>query len=327
MRGHHSPSLCCALALPPRPLAQSSPSPGEGRCSYIAAYHRPCSRVSLSASFHRWQPEVYPKLGGTTCDISRSSISRVSRHPPAQTPPTSSTRPDPDPTTSGSASVSQHQPSTHQTTPQQQWPTNNPMGLRHHTLLRRTMTLDPTNSPAAMDRQLLPWANQDRMVHQASSKTTTVASNRPTTSRPCSTSNSPCTLSKATLRSSRATTKMIEAVVAALAQAFARVSWVRWLVVVVWIACSRNVHEGEVLDCGNLGLEEQMISDQVRCSLGREIRVGYCDRLDTDHFFCSFGSGRDIWNFIALYPFIFLLLVSSYFEIQELISYVVVCFN
>jgi hypothetical protein len=48
LRGRHTPSLCCAL-LYRRRAAESFAQPWDRRYLYIAACHRPCSKVSLGS--------------------------------------------------------------------------------------------------------------------------------------------------------------------------------------------------------------------------------------------------------------------------------------
>jgi hypothetical protein len=75
---------------------------------------------------------------------------------------------------------------------------------------------------------------------------------------------------------------MTEAEADRRAVVFARVSWVRWLVAVVWIACSRDVEGWRLLEASVAAViscvEEDTRVEHVRYPLGENKRPGRCDR-------------------------------------------------
>jgi hypothetical protein len=178
-----------------------------------------------------------------------------------------------------SASVPQHYPpnQSHQITPPQQWPTKDPRDLLQAILLKPT-TLAPTkvSSTAHPHR---PWAGLV-LMRLLPKMTITAASSQDTTNRPCNTSNSPCTLNRVTRHKvilRRANTWMTEAEADRQAVVFVRVSWVRWLVAVVWTACSREVMGRRRLVLYGRAKEESRMGANA-IIVGRMERPGRCDR-------------------------------------------------
>lgn len=151
-------------------------------------------------------------------------------------PPTYVPHNDPDPTPPPNASVAQTTPQHHPNHKKRKWPTKPP--TCHPQATQPKTPAPTTHHNKATAPPPLPWAAQAPTApRQAKARTTTAASKGPTSSSPCSTSSSPCTRrSRATLRP--AATRTIGAG-ALPAGGSARVLWERWLVVVVWIVCSR----------------------------------------------------------------------------------------
>jgi len=234
------PPSAAPSSSPPRALPRAS-KPWDRRCCYIAACPSPVlAHISLGPLFISVNPSLKPTTPPTNPHIKTSTNPTF----PAQTHPSRHPIPDPEPHSVASKAPRSHQPTNQQshTTPNhpQKWPTKDPKALRPPTLPKPT-TPAPTSNPATA-RHLLPWAAQVPTALRPVSRTTMAASSKATTSRPCNTSSSPCTLSRAILR--RANIRTIEDGVARVVRVFVRVSWVRWLVVVVWIVCSKELENG-----------------------------------------------------------------------------------
>jgi hypothetical protein len=90
LRGRHTPSLCCAL-LYRRRAAESFAQPWDRRYLYIAACHRPCSKVSLGSL--TTSGNLFSQATTTPATTSPQTTTSVTR--PAQ--PTSHSIPDPSP--------------------------------------------------------------------------------------------------------------------------------------------------------------------------------------------------------------------------------------
>ena len=240
------PSLAAAPSfnfLHRRRAAQSLEAPLLLYCRLPC--HSPCF---LNSSLYPCQ--LFLAVNNITCDTTNISELNI---PGANPSLASQPIPDPEPhTTTKSASFPQLQAAVAASPPNQATPkqTTNSHPQKWHTKAPKAhpppthpkpTTPAPTNNPATTAVPPLPWADPVPTALRPATRTTTAANSKVTTSRRCSTSSSPCTRSRARaiLRHRGSIIRMIGDA-GRVVRGFARELWVRWLVVVVWIVCSRG---------------------------------------------------------------------------------------